>query len=243
MIPISRMYDTEAQAREAVSKLMAEDCDEDLIHLIAPPGGSTSVSPPAPGYGEESEGEEAGTVAAAPPPAAAAEAAPSPDELIAMVKNCGTLPRNRALFYSKNLAEGRWLVVTTAQMLMGSRFTEILDECDPIDQGGLPLVKDHNPSPFSDFIGMPTLEKGNRMSFMSPSGKALTENPHWTFSSLFGMSLLSNKATPLSSMFNMKVLSDNKPKDKSFGLPLLSKNRPWKTSFGLPLLTNQNKDG
>lgn len=242
MIPISRMYDTEAQAREAVSKLMAEDCDEDLIHLIAPPGGSTSAPPPAPGYGEESEGE-AGTVAAAPPPAAVTEAAPSPDELIAMVKNCGTLPRNRAQFYSKNLAEGRWLVVTTSQLLMGSRYTEILDECDPIDQGGLPLVKDHNPSPFSDFIGMPTLEKGNRMSFMSPSGKALTENPHWTFSSLFGMSLLSNNATPLSSMFNMKVLSDKKPGDKSFGLPLLSNNKPWKTSFGLPLLVNQDKDG
>lgn len=57
MIPISRMYDTEAQAREAVSKLIAEHCDEDLIHLIAPSGASSSAPPPAPSYGEESEGE------------------------------------------------------------------------------------------------------------------------------------------------------------------------------------------
>jgi len=196
MIPISRIYETEAQAREAVSKLIAENCDEALIHLIAPPAGASAAPPPAPSYGEESDEDEAGTVAAAAPPAATASAAPSPDELIAQVQNCGTLPRNRAQFYSKHLAEGRWLVVTTAQLLMGARITELLDECDPIDQDGLPLVRDRSPSPFSDFIGMPTLEKGNRMSFMSPSGKALTDNPHWTFSSLLGLSLLSDNATP-----------------------------------------------
>jgi len=204
------MYKTEEQARDAVSKLKEAGYSESSIFMMAPAKAAKKKAAPA------AEGEQAPAPAPVPTPAKPM----TPEAFMDAVSAAGPMPKARAITYARGMEKGLALVVVGAPYGYNATAAAILDSCNPVDDGGLPLVSDHNPSPFSDFIGMPCLQQ-EKESNTSAFGDPLT-NPDWTFSSKIGMGLLSSNPAPFSSKFGWKLLSEEKPWEKSFGFPLLS---------------------
>lgn len=210
MKPVARMYETEEQARDAVSKLKEAGYSESSIFVMAPKAAKKKAAPVA-------EGEEGQAPAPAP---AAAPVKMTAEELMDAVSAAGPMLKTRAIKYARGLEQGLSLVVVGAPYGYNATAAAILDSCKPVDDGGLALVSDHNPSPFSDFIGFPCLQ-AEKESNTSAFGEPLTD-PDWTFSSKIGMGLLSDNPAPFSSKFGWKLLSEEKPWEKSFGFPLLT---------------------
>ncbi|MCR9221948.1 MAG: hypothetical protein NXI21_17125 [Alphaproteobacteria bacterium] len=147
----------------------------------------------------------------------------------------GVLPGASIRVCLRALSQGRSIVAVQASFGRGLDAINILEESGAVDSDQVPSDTVRNPSPFSDFLGIPTL------TGFTPTTKL--KDPHWTFSSKIGMGLLSRKATPLSSMTGMKVLTARKKsKTSSFGLPLLMRNpAPFSSLFGMKLLTTKPK--
>lgn len=173
-------------------------------------------------------------------------------------------PRYRRVITNK-LNTGRTVVAVSPPFGTAQRVAFVLDSFNPVETSSLPTFGRANPSPLSDFLGIPTLSRSKSTttlatgwSFSSAIGmpmlsrnptplssliglKTLTDNKSKTRS--FGMPLLSNNPTPLSSLIGLKTLTANKSKNSSFGLPLLSSNpTPLSSTFGLATLTRTNRD-
>jgi hypothetical protein len=217
MKPVARIFDSGDNARDAASKLEAAGYEADLIFVMAP-----AVAAPAPAM---AEGEDAGDTHA-PPPTPQAAPSMSAGELVKKVRAAGDLELTRALLCSRALDEGKSLVVVGAPYGYVVRANNIMNDCGAVPAELLDVPKANNPSPFSDFIGMPCLE--NRLSFLS--GDSPLKDPHWT---AFPARLKDTLT------FNVK-LSDNPAwLSSKLGMKTLSPEKPWRTSFGFKLLSDQ----
>jgi len=215
MKPVARIFESGDQARDAAKKLEAAGYDADKIFVMA-----TATAPAA-----APEQEDAGDTDA-PAPAAATSTAVSAEELVDKVSAAGELEITRAILCSRALAGGKSVVVVGAPYGYNVRANEIMDGCGATPAEVLDTARPNNPSPFSDFIGMPCLE--NRLSFLS--GDNPLKDSNWT---LFPIQL-KDKLT-----FNVKLSDNPEWLSSKIGMKTLSKDKPWKTSFGFKLLTNQ----
>lgn len=140
-----------------------------------------------------------------------------------------------------SLAAGHHVVAISPPFGSSLRANAIMDTCNPIDTDQLPVYTRSNPSPFSDFLGIPTLSHAR-------PGASLAND--WSLSEKLGIPLLSHKAMPLSSLFGMKAITASKSKTSSMGLPILTRDgkpslpigqltssKSKNSSFGLPLLS------
>lgn len=98
------------------------------------------------------------------------------------------------------LGRGRWIVSAMPEVLQSGLAQDTLDEAGPVDSETIPSYPSDNPSPLSDFLGMPVLT----------SGKSQTELLKFDLDSSFGFKLLSNKAAPLSSLFGLPLLKTSR---------------------------------
>jgi hypothetical protein len=215
MKPVARIFESGDQARDAAHKLEAAGYDADKIFVMAP------AAAPAAAPAQEDEGDTD-----APAPAAAASTAVSAEELVEKVSAAGELEITRAILCSRALAGGKSVVVVGAPYGYLVRANEIMDGCGAAPAEVLDTAKPDNPSPFSDFIGMPCLE--NRLSFLS--GDNPLKDSNWT---LFPVKLKDGLTIGANLIDNPAWLSSK------IGMKTLSKEKPWRTSFGFKLLTNQ----
>ena len=167
-------------------------------------------------------------MAAAPtaPSAPAEPAIPSAEELVQKVRPAGDLEITRAWVCVRALEKGKALVVVGAYYGNGLRAHTIMDSSGALPEELLDAPKPDNPSPFSDFIGIPCLE--NRLSFLS--GDNPLKDPHWT---LFPVQL-KDKLT-----FNTRLIDNPAWLSSKLGMKTLTKDKQKRTSFGFKLLTNQ----
>ncbi len=151
------------------------------------------------------------------------------------------LPDSYKSSVSRSLAAGHHVVAINAPFGSSMRAGMIMDSCNPIDTDTLPSRPRNNPSPFSDFLGIPTLSHAR-------PGASLANN--WSLSEKLGIPMISHKAMPLSSLFGLKGITASKSKNSSMGLPLLTRSgkpslpigqltrsKSKNSSFGLPLLS------
>jgi len=243
--PIVRMYETEKQARDAVSNLKQEGFPEDCIFLVTPgvDGGGESAKP-APG---EAVPEE-------PTGAEAASRGGGSRQTTAMAIMAGHVLRSDAKVYAEGIESGRSLVAVSAPFGYGLLATRVLDSFGPVDTGiqlperrslawdeAAPLssalqlrtVLRNRPAPFSSVVGLPTTASG--LSALASLFGGLASSDF----ALFGRSALSENPAPLSSMFGLRTISKRTgPLVSRFGLPLLSQNpAPMSSKLGLSLLT------
>ncbi len=218
--PIIRMYETDQQARDAVSRLRQEGFPEDAIFLVTP------------GFGGEP-----GSAQAISSAILAGRWLPSNAEVYVQGLEQGrSLLVVRAPFGHGMLATqvmDSFGPVDTGLRLPRGR-SPAWDEAAPLSSAlQLPILQRHQPAPFSALLGLHTISRGR--SFLSQLFGELI-SPHFA---LFGRSSLSDQAAPLSSLFGLKTLyRKDGPKTSRFGLPLLSRNpAPLSSALGLSLLT------
>src|SRR4051794_38752217 len=73
-----------------------------------------------------------------------------------------------------------------------------------------PVLKQEQPTPLSDRLGLPTTSQGVPFGWLG--------SPRFALSSMFGLGMLSDNATPLSSRFDWQVLSpEATPLSTKFG--------------------------
>lgn len=181
-------------------------------------------------------------------------AAPDAEDMVGKVAAAGELPMTRAIRCARAIGDGKAVIVVGAPFGYVLRAHSIMDDAGAAPAELMDTAREHNPSPFSDFIGMPCLE--HRLSFLS-SDRPLTD-ANWTLFPVklrdkltFNVKLIDNPAW-LSSKLGLKTLKTDKPTtfnvrlinnpawlSSKLGLKTLSENRPWRTSFGFPLLTQQ----
>jgi len=167
--------------------------------------------------------------------------------VVAEAKRSGRLPGSHAEACTAALKRGRAIVTVAAPFAHELQAIELLEASGAVETETLPVVSPRDPSPFSDFLGLPVLSR-------SRTTTQLARKPY-TFPLWLGLGLTSRKAAPLSGMFGLKTLSRPKrPWTSSFGLPLLTRSsgpvlglkaistpkRPWTSSFGLPLLSRNS---
>ncbi|MEQ8514561.1 MAG: hypothetical protein RIC38_03065 [Chromatocurvus sp.] len=213
---MTRIFDSGDQARDAGEKLLAAGFGTDTTFVMAP------VSTPSVGGTETMDPEESDT----PAPAPAAPVRLSAEELVEKVRPAGDLDIIRAMVCSRALENGQALVVVGAHHGSGLRAQSIMDSCGALSADLLDVPRPDNPSPFSDFFGLPCLE--DRLSFLSSDNPL--KDPHWT---LFPVQL-KNKLT-----FNIKLIDNPAWLSSKVGMKTLTEDKPWRTSFGFKLLANQ----
>ncbi len=250
MNAIVRLYETEQQARDAAR--MLADVALPSATVLVPPQAAESAGAP----GDAETPTRAG--------AAGAEAA-----VRAAVAE-GHIPGSLIRACVESLEQGRSIVAVTPPFGRGEDALRAMGGARPLDPALLPTTSRRNPSPFSDFLGIPTLTRprrrlredvrtppysfsrtfGLRVLSDEPAplsslfGIPLLSRPKRPRSSSFGLSLLSRGATPLSSLFGMRTLTTRqRSRDSSFGLPLLSKDpTPLSSFLNLPVLTEEDDD-
>ncbi len=180
----------------------------------------------------------------------------------------GVVPGQYRKVCTDALASGHSLVAIEPPFGRGDLAKRVMAKAGAVGTENLPEYIPYNPSPLSDFLGIPTLVSYKhsfnirQLSDFSLSGsigfgelskkptplssmvgmKTLT-TPKPGRKSSFGMPLLSKGSTPLSSMIGMKMLTTPKPNRRSsFGFPLLSNNKtPLSSLFNFPLLSKRNR--
>lgn len=118
----------------------------------------------------------------------------------------------------------------------GQTALDIMDSCGSVDTDEHPVTYYHDPTPFSDLLGLKVLIR-------SGSSTRLMTGSRIVFRNFLGLPLLTKSAGTKNSSFGMPLLSRPvSEKNSSFGLPLLSKNgTPLSSMLGLKLLTGQKK--
>lgn len=232
MIPTVRLYQSSESAQEAAARLADAGFDQQTIILADAPDGAQVGAQITDDAQATAEGQ-VGDGAAPAVDEGAGEAA-----LLATIQSAteaGHLPGGYKNFCIQNLGMGRSIVAVRVHFGRGQEAIEIMESCGAIDSGHLPQPISRDPSPFSDFLGIPTLSKSEPMTLLTDSD--------WTLSWMFNLKLLSKKPAPLSSMFGMRLLSSSKQSWKSsFGMPLLSdKAAPLSSMFGLKTLTTEKR--
>ena len=150
---------------------------------------------------------------------------PSPGSEESAVRDAiaaGKLPGIQVNVATKALRAGRSVLSVELPYGAGQRVDDILASCNPVDTEMLADVPSANASPFSDFLGIPTLidgtsstrllsgpkERSMGFPLLTRGGKPMfgAVKPFRKNSSM-GLPLLSNNPTPLSSLFKLKLLS------------------------------------
>jgi len=139
----------------------------------------------------------------------------------------GTLPGTQINVVTQALRDGRSVLSVELPYGAGQRVDDILESFNPVDSDKLVSVPDSNPSPLSDFLGIPTLVSG--------SGSSTTRLLDGPKERSMGFPLLTKGGRP---MFGVKLKQFRK--NSSMGLPLLSNNAaPLSSMFKLKLLTKR----
>jgi hypothetical protein len=132
------------------------------------------------------------------------------------------------------LEKGNYLVVALPPFGSAEHATTILESCDPVNVDAYPELSTANPSPLSDFLGIPTLSHHPTFNIRQ------TTREGWSFSRMIGMGMLSKRRESYSPIIPMPLLSANKSKTSSFGLPLLTKRREsYSPIIPMPLLSSR----
>jgi hypothetical protein len=210
---VARIFATADQARDAATALEAAGYGADVIHVM-----TASSPPPAAAV----EGDEAEA-----PKKKSASKAPTAEDIMAAVGETGNMELPRAMLLAKALKDGKSVVIVGDLVGYFAAAEEIMSKCGAEPGEALRTPKPDNPSPFSDFIGMPCLE--NRLSFFS--GENPLKDSNWLAFPLE----LKNDFT----LFKGELMNDPAPLSAKIGFKPLSEEKPWKTSFGFKLLSNQ----
>ncbi len=152
-------------------------------------------------------------------------------EAVAKAVSDGLIPGGNARQCQTLLENGRSLVAVFAVFGYGDAAINILEEKGELVES----VRADDPSPFSDWFGIPTLSRSRPSANLTSSS--------WTFSSIFGLGLLSkDQSKPV---IGVKTLSGKQAGwTSSLGLPILAgAKRPYKSLLGLKTLTGQNPPG
>ena len=239
MSMITRLYQTQAQARGAYDALTENGFTADDTALILAPEAKVA---------EEPAEETAGT-----------GAPQDTSNEVATAMRAGQMLGELTGFYLAQLAEGYSLVIVEPPFGTSQRAEAIVDDYNPLPITHkpprepfvpfweletplssllrLPLLTKSD-TPLSDFCGFESRQEGT--SHFSRWFAPLA--PGFMFSSKLGMRLLSSNATPLSSKTGMSTSSRRlQGETASFGLPFKTKSAtPLSSMFGLPLLTRRN---
>lgn len=150
-----------------------------------------------------------------------------------------SVPKNQAIAYNRGMEAGHWLVVVEAPFNWGQVATGHLLEAGPVTPVGVPMVSPRNPSPFSDWIGLPTLSTRGR-SYLSRIFPELS-NPRFALSSMLGMKMLSSARGAYKPVVPGPVLSRSGGSYKPvIPFPLLTRSRgSYKPIIPFPLLTRR----
>jgi len=202
---VARIFKSADQARDAAKALEAAGYSADVIYVMTP-------SKPAPA----AEGEEAPAIAGK---------TPSAEELMEAVGGTGDLGVSRAMLLSRAMEDGASVVIVGDLVGYLAAAEEVMSKCGAEPAAVLDMPKANNPSPFSDFIGMPCLE--DRLSFFSGANPLKDSKPTFPVE-------LKDKLT-----FNVNLLDDPAPFSSKIGFKPLTEEKPWRTSFGFKLLSNQ----
>ena len=223
--PIVRMYETEKQARNAVSKLKEEGFSEDTIFLVTPSSGRGATSSQA-----LSTALMAGFMLRGDAQAHA-EAVKQGRSLVLMLPPFGQGQ------LAQGILDDYGPIKTVVERPAADGVPVAWDEAMPLSSAlKLRVLLRNRPAPFSALLGMSTLSQGRSFG----SRRELT-SPHFTASSLLGLGLLSRRPAPLSSLFGLKTIAVRKgSRQTSLGLPLLSSNpAPLSSKLGLHLLVGR----
>lgn len=172
-----------------------------------------------------------------------------PATIVRSAIDAGRLPSTHSKACIGALNAGRSVVAIEPPFGRGDLATRVMNSCGPVDVEQVPEYIPYNPSPLSDFLGIPTL-----VSYEHTFN--IRQLSTFSLSRSIGFGELSHKPTPLSSLVGLKTLTTPKPGRKSsFGLPLLSSNptplssligfkplskpkQSWNRSFGFSMLSN-----
>jgi hypothetical protein len=235
MTNIARAYDSEQQALDAKSQLIAAGLTEDRISVVTPnlssPGDSLRAG--------NSLGQHRGA------------------ESYARALDKGQTVLVANVYFGTGVAMSAIMDSCNPAMV-----DPVDDEDDPYHRGtpmsfalGMPVLMRDNPAPLSRFLGMSTESKGR--SFLSKwfGGELLhSASP---LSSALNMSTVTSGGGTTSSRFGMPELYEEQLGDSALGVPLLSKNSapfssmlgmkclsgnpaPLSTMFGMSVLTGLN---
>lgn len=258
MKPVARIFNRGEQARAAVEKLESAGYDSGTVIVL---GSATAPKSrdPAPAHDASTASAETPLETTAPegtpggPSGTVAKPQPvemSAQEVVTKAKPAGDLHRGRAAVLSRALGNGKAVVIVGAPYGHVVRAHGILDGCGAEPAAALDVPPEDNPSPFSDFLGLPTLDSG--LSFLSSDNPL--KDPHWT---AFPVKLKDKTTTkvklrtflPTKPKVSNKLTTNPKLSDKpawlssKLGLRTLAKQKnrdhPWRTSFGFKLLSKQ----
>lgn len=215
--PIVRAYETEAQARGAVSKLKDKGLAADRICVVTPQAGGEDGSLDA-----IASAIMAGHVLRGQAKAYA-EAVQAGRTLVVVRAPFGTGKRVTYLL-------DRFGPLDTG-IQPTRRRAPAWDEAAPLSSAlQIPPLARRRPAPFSALIGRPTLVRGRTFQAKYPE----LISPDWTFSARLGLRLLSRRSRPWASLRG----KSGPAWTRSFGLPMLAANpAPLSSRLGMHLLT------
>lgn len=124
----------------------------------------------------------------------------------------GRLPGSQVNVATKALRDGRSILSVELPYGMGQRVEDILESCNPVDTEKLVDLPSSNPSPLSDFFGIPTLVS---------SGSSSTKLIDGPKERSLGFPLLTKGGRPI---FGVKLKQFRK--NSSMGLKLLTDGKP-----------------
>ncbi|MCU0836552.1 MAG: hypothetical protein MUC77_19290 [Chromatiaceae bacterium] len=215
--PIVRMYETEAQARGAASKLKDKGLAEDRILVVTQQagggGGSLEAIASAIMAGHILRGQAK----------VYAEAVRSGRSLVIVRAPFGT--GKRVIYLLDRFGP------VDSGIKTAPRRSPAWDEAEPLSSAlQVPPLAGRRPAPFSALFGLHTLSRGRTFQARYPE---LT-TPAWTFSARLGLRLLSRRTTPWASLRGRSGPAWT----RSFGLPMLSDTAaPLSSKLGMHLLT------
>ena len=246
-LPVTRLYATEQQAKDAVQMLTENQLDPQTISMVTPSTiRSGSVQEIADHivsshckwvpenyatlYAERIEAGESLVILDAPFGRGAQiervldSFEPLPIRMpLADRQPSGASPLSDALGISV-LSDGLSFQAKRKDSLYAWLLGQSEGSSNFLSTSWFPMIS-KNPAPLSSMLGLRTISKNDDPGDTS-----------------FGMPLLSDSAAPLSSKVGMSTTKSNENKDRSFGLPTLSSNpAPLSSAIGMPTLTNSKK--
>jgi hypothetical protein len=222
MTTITRAYESEADASQAVEKLQAAGISDTQIKVIRP---------------AQAEAAAADYLRAGSQLAKASSVEPF---AVAMERG-QTLVATKAAF-------GSGLRISQIMDDCNPATLETKpDDDDPFHRGtpmsfvlGMSVLSRNNPTPLSDFLGFSTKPRNDK-SLTAIAGDELVDNNR-PYKGLMGMPLLTDSSNTFFSRLGLPDLINEKMGDKTFGLPLLSNRAaPLSGAVGMPTLSDGNK--
>jgi len=223
------VFDTERAARDAHQKLLDLGLNDSRALLASNFKNSGGGKPMQTSSVADEDGQEDDPSPVASSPASGQKQ--DAGEAIARAVSDGLIPGGNARQCQAMLENGKSLVAVFAVFGYGDAAINILEENGELVEA----VRADDPSPFSDWFGIPTLSRAR------PAANLISSS--WTFSSIFGLGLLSKDQ--FKPVIGVKTLSDKQAGwTSSLGLPILAGDKgPYKPFLGLKTLTGQDPPG